>query len=264
MTIITGLSPANAPGFSYDGRHSSEYGIYLLRSKFRVMPETRDRYETISWRHGELDFGFDFAGLAIQLECLVTATSEANLRQRIRSIAEWIDPSYGERRLIFDTEPDKFYLARFAGSADVEIVARQGRVTLPFRASDPFAYAVQDDVFVYTAPGSYQFHRKGTAISYPKIEIEGTCNGGKIAITLNGKMINYTGTLAAGETLVFDSATITAYKITTAGTGIINVINDIDSIGFPFAAPGANNLAIDVSGGATVSKIAITCHSRWI
>lgn len=138
MTLFTGLNPADAPGFTFDGKHSSEFNLYLLRSPIHLMG-TRDRYLSTPDHHGDWDFGFDFEGRTIELECFIRATSESDLRSRLRNIAAWLDPSKGERDLLLDTEPDKIYRVRFAGQVNVEMVARSGRFTLPFRASSPFA-----------------------------------------------------------------------------------------------------------------------------
>lgn len=142
--LVTGISPANAPGFTFDGQHSSAYGIYLLRSSISGMPQTADQYKEIPGRHGVFDFGFRFEGRKIELECFVLAQNEADLRKKVREIAAWLDPNKGERPLVLDTEPDKFYNVRVSGSLDVEIVAGQGRMTIPFLASEPFAYSTAE------------------------------------------------------------------------------------------------------------------------
>jgi len=266
MTLVTGLTPEKAPGFWWDGRHCSEYGVYLLRSRFPVLPGTRDRYLAVAGRHGDWDLGLDYEALEIELEVAVRATSESDLRRLAREIAAWLDPTKGERPLVLDTEPDRYYQARLAGGVVIEpVAAGLGRATLPFRASDPHAYALVDDVFSFTAPGNYRFFRRGTAPSYPRIEIQGTSSGsGNAAITveLGGKAITYTGPLAAGEKLVLDSDTLTAYRET--GGGQVSAINDLDSLDFPVAAPGNNELILAVDGAATLKKATITCRSRWL
>ena len=264
MTLVVGQSPADAPGFRWDGQHSGDFGMYLLRSPFPLQPATRDNYLAIPGRHGDWDFGFDFEGRAIELEVVIRASSEAELWSRARSIAAWLDPAKGERPLSLDAEPDKYYKARLAGAVTVEPVAAGiGRATLPFRASDPFAYAVEDDVFTYAGPGLYQFTRKGTAPSHPRFEITGTSPAsGRFTITLNGKAIRYTGALAAGETLVLDSETLTAYRQTPQGA--LSAIAGLDSLDFPVAVPGSNTLALAVEGGATLTQARITCRSRWL
>lgn len=250
-------------GFSFDGRHSDEFGLRVFEVVRDILPPTRDYEVEIPGRHGVWDFGADFGKRMIEVDCGFIARDDAELQEKVRAAAEWLNPLKGLRPLIIDDEPDRYWLARYAGQARLETILGFGRVTLPFVCPDPHAYALVDDVFTATGPGSYQFNRKGTATSYPKIEIEGMSGGGsdKITITLNGKTLNYSGTLATGETLVFDSDTITAYKTTTNGQ--VSVINDIDSIDFPVAVPGANNLTVSTSGGATVNKITVTCRSRW-
>lgn len=264
MTNVFGINPDDAPGFRWDGRHCGEFGMYLLKSPFPLQPGTRDRYLAVPGRHGDWDLGFDLEGLVIELEVAVLAASEAELRSRVRDIAAWLDPAKGERPLILDAEPDKYYKARYAGSVAVEPVAvGLGRATLPFRASDPFAYAVQDDVFTYSGPGSYQFTRKGTAPSHPRFEIQGTSPaGGSYTITLNGKTVRCSGPLAAGETLVIDADTVTAFILKPGGLQE-SAIDKLDTLDIPLAQPGTNSLSLAVQGSAIISKVTVTCRSRW-
>jgi len=264
MTLLIGVKPGDAPGFAWDGRHCGEFGMYLLRSRFALLPATRDRFLIVAGRHGHWDLGFEYDGPVIELEVAVQAASEAELRSRARDIAAWLDPAKGERPLILDTEPDKYYKARYAGAVVVEpVAAGLGRATLPFRASDPFAYAVDDDVCIYTGPGSYQFVRKGTAPSYPRFEIQGSSPGsGGYTITLNGKSIRYTGPLAAGETLVIDADTVTAYILKPDGLQR-SAIDKLDTLDMPVAQPGTNSLSLTVGGAATISQVTVTCRSRW-
>ncbi len=170
MTVVSGFSPAKAPGFTFDGVHSRTFGIYLLRSDFSGMPATVDQYKDIPGRHGAHDFGFRFDTRKIPLECFVLAQSESHLRSKLREIATWLDPSKGERQLVLDTEPDRYYLARVAGSFDVEIVAGQGRITIPFVASKPFAYSFDEKVLIIGAgEETGTAFNDGTADAFPVI-----------------------------------------------------------------------------------------------
>ncbi|WPD20174.1 distal tail protein Dit [Thermaerobacter composti] len=168
MAVVTGISPANAPGFTFDGVHSSTFDVYLLRSPFPLLPETADRHQEVPGRHGVWDYGFRFEGRKIELECFVIASSEADLRAKVRAIAAWLDPSKGERELVLDTESDKTYMARVSGSIDVDMVARHGRFTIPFFASDPFAYGPERTLAIN---GETIVTAQGTAEAWPVITV---------------------------------------------------------------------------------------------
>lgn len=262
--MIAGVRLNNAPGFSFDGVHSSTYGIYLAKSPFYLLPELNNYFETIPGREGLLDYGSDHQQREIVLSCMVLAVSEQDLKEKSRAIAAWLDPAKGLKRLIFDTEPDKFYLARVTRGVQVEQIAKQGRFEVTFTAPDPYAYALDDQIFTYTQTGNYVFKRDGTAISYPRVEIKGTNTkgSGTIRITLNDKSIGYTGDLSGSELLVIDSDLLTAYK--EANGQRVSAINDIDSVDFPVTKPGQNEVVITVQGVATVSEVKIYSRTRWI
>lgn len=264
MAIVTGVNINSAPGFSFDGVHSSTYGIYLAKSPFLLLPELTNYFETIPGREGVLDYGSNYQQREIKLSCMVLAVSEQDLKKKSRAIAAWLDPAKGLKRLIFDAEPDKFYLTRVTRGVQVEQIAKQGRFEVTFTAPDPYAYALDDQIFTYTQIGSYTFERDGTAISYPKIEIKGmnTKGSGIIRITLNGRGVGYTGDLSSSELLVIDSDLLTAYKEVNGQR--TSAINDIDSVDFPVTKPGQNEVVITVQGVATVTEVKIYSRTRWI
>lgn len=235
--LFSGLSPDRAPGFTFDGQHCGSFFVWLVKSKFRLMPSTRDRFETIPGRHGEFDFGFDFDARLIELECVIQAGNELELRQRAREVAGWLNPGKGPRQMILDSEPDKYYLVRYAGNVDIEMVARQGRFTLPFRASDPFAYATQDKTVIWQAQnnGTTMLQNDGSAECpllitiqapseanpmYPAVGIGstnygvagGTSQTSGITLTIGGVSVSFTGTIAADDTVEIDTGNFTVKK----------------------------------------------------
>jgi len=264
MAIISGVAIENAPGFSFDGVHSSTYGVYLAKSPFLLLPELNNYLETIPGREGALDYGSVFQQRSISLSCMVLAMNERDLRVKARKIAAWLNPTKGVRRLILDTEPDKFYQARVSSNIDVEQVAAQGRFQISFTAPDPYAYALDDEVFSYTKAGAYTFERDGTVVSYPKIEIRGTNTKGQgvIRVALNGKGIGFVGSLSSSELLVIDSNSLTAYI--EYGSQRVSAINDIDSVDFPVTKPGENEVSIVLTGVAAITEVKIYCRTRWL
>ncbi|ADD02636.1 putative phage tail component [Thermoanaerobacter thermohydrosulfuricus WC1] len=264
MTIISGISLNNALGFSFDGVHSSTYDIYLAKSPFNLLPDLINYFETIPGKPGLLDYGSDYKQRDIVLDCMVLAKNEQDLKRKSREIAAWLDPAKGLKRLILDTEPNKFYLARVTKGILVEQIAKQGRFEVTMTAPDPYAYALDDEIYTYTKTGSYNFERNGTAISYPKIEIKGTNtkDKGKISITLNNKTIGYKGDLESAETLVIDSDMLTAYRIVNGQK--VSAINDIESVDFPITRPGQNDVTIAMEGEAVITEVKIYSRTRWI
>ncbi|WP_169794808.1 distal tail protein Dit [Alicyclobacillus kakegawensis] len=151
-----------------DDVHCGEYGIWLLNSKFPGLPSTQDRRVSIPGRDGAYDFGFDFDALTLSLDVAIEGTSEADVRFRVRQIAAWLDPRKGQRKLVFDADPDRFYYVRFSGSMDVEMTARIGQATLTFLVADPYAYGEEQTIALAE---TYTIHNPGTADAFPVFDV---------------------------------------------------------------------------------------------
>jgi predicted phage tail component-like protein len=186
-------------------------------------------------RHGEYDYGFTFAGRTIQLDCLITALSETDLRRRVRDIAAWLNPAKGERYLVLDTEPDKYYKARFAGEAEVEIVARQGRTMLSFHASDPFAYG--SEIQVTFNNDAVNVNNPGTFETYPRFEVTFTSTTSEWRVALGSKYVKVVYSFQAGDVLEIDNA---------AGLVKINGVRAMDKLDWQhsefFALPAGESI----------------------
>lgn len=279
--IVTGLMPNQAPGFTFAGHHSGEYNVWLARSNFHLMPPTRDRFASLVGRPGDLDLGFDYDARSISLECVIHAESEQELRQRAREVASWLDPRAGAQQLILDSEPDKYYMARCSGTSEVEIVARQGRFTVPFRASDPFAYAVQAKQIEWEAPygGQTSLQNDGTADCPLVITLVapasastafeatglGATNLGAaggapqtagVTLTIGGISVTYTGTIGPGDTVIIDTGNFT---VTKNGANALQYWQG----DFPVLRPGANMVTETDTAGAGVS-VTFQYRERWL
>lgn len=279
--LVSGLMPNQAPGFTFAGRHSGDLNVWFTKSKFQLMPPTRDRFVSIVGRPGEIDLGFDFEARTISLECVIQASSEQELRQRAREVAGWLDPRQGIQPLILDSEPDKYYLVRCSGTSEVEIVARQGRFTVPFRASDPFAYAVNEKTIEWDAPygGQTSLQNDGTADCPLVITLVapasastafeatglGATNlgaaGGSpqtagVTLTIGGISVTYTGTIGPGDTVIIDTGNFT---VTKNGANALQYWQG----DFPVLKPGANLVTETDTAGAGVS-VTFQYRERWL
>jgi phage-related protein len=93
------------------------------------------------------------------LECaLLGAISPSDLQAKVRALAAHLMDNNGRPQtleLIFDTEPEKRYYVRYAGSLPIQRIVSAGLFTLPLVAYDPFAYSALDayDVTYEYDPG---------------------------------------------------------------------------------------------------------------
>ena len=70
--------------------------------------------------------------------------------------------------------------------------------------------------------------------------------------------INYTGTLAAGETLIIDGVE------KTVDLGGVNALKDYSGNDFPVVFPGAGNIGYEDSEGSRSIKISIIREEKHI
>lgn len=250
-------------GFRYAGAHSGETGIRVIQIHRPLLPPVQSKTMSIPDRHGTYYLGYEYEPLEIRIEVALVAPSLSAFPQAKRRIAEWLSPEGGLRELIFDDEQDKKYKAVLEGSSELEQILALGKGELTFLIPDPFAYAVEDDIFTYTELGTYQFERQGSEDSYPLIQLEGGCTPAqKLILSLNERTISFSGYLLEGDRLMIDSELMTA-KIERADGKTVSAINQLSSLQFPVAIPGMNTLDIQTAGEAYLTSLTITCRSRW-
>lgn len=123
-------------GFTFGGRHCSEFGV-TMRSKDRpILPELRHNDMEIPGRDGVLDLGHNtYAVRIIEIACFVTSENLPSFRQRLREIAKWLST---KSLLSFDDEPDKTYYGRIYSAVSLEQILANGSFTLIFEC-DPMA-----------------------------------------------------------------------------------------------------------------------------
>ncbi|GAA0360928.1 distal tail protein Dit [Bacillus horti] len=250
-------------GFSYQGIHSRDMGLSVIQISRPVLPPIQAKTMVIPERHGSLYFGYQYDPLELHVELALVADQLLTFQTARRKVGAWLSPEEGLRELIFDDEADKKYYAVLKDTTELEQLLTVGRGELVFLVPDPFAYAVEDDIFTFSEQGLYDFERRGTETSFPLIEVEGQCTAAdKLSVTLNDRTIAFSGQLLEGDTLMLDSALMTA-KIRHADGRVASAINLISSLNFPKAISGANTLELHTTGEASFQEVTVTCRSRW-
>lgn len=251
------------PGFRLGDRHSEEFAMYMLSALPQLTAPIETRSNTTPDQHGAYYFASKYAPLYLPLEVAIDARQMTDLHRNQREISAWLSPTRGQQRLILDAEPDKYYSAVLDGQTQISRLVAWGRTTLTFFVADPFAYAVEDDVFSSSA-GEIAFQRQGTAESNSLIEIQGQSNAESgFQLQVNDQEVTYTGELGMGEKLVMDSQFLTAYIELPTGEKR-SALNGIEPLDFPITLPHVENvLRITPLGTAALSNVKITCRSRW-
>lgn len=256
-------------GFTFDGTDpgATAAKLMLVDKRIGVVPQMRNRASAILGRPGLWDFGSEFGDRRIELS--LVSGDNANLAgtdAAVRSIAQLFDPTResagdrGYKALIFDSENDRYWLAKVISDAATEYLPSAGRLRLTMSCADPFAYSVTQ----YTpsaAASSLAITPGGTYRTFPVIEITaGAAYTGAVTLTngLTAEAISWTGTLAIGDILKFDMGTFRAYV-----NGVVSMAGvSTASAWFPLYPNLAQILTVTGLGAVTLLKA--TYRSRWL
>lgn len=269
-----------AHGFTFNGKHSDTFGV-IMRSRNRVvLPVRNDEYEEIPGRDGGILFPGTFSDRFIELECALVTKSLPELRKAIRRIAAWLSTS-GRARLIFDDEPDLYYLGRIANQIDLEQTMALGQFMLQFRCL-PLAFSVKEymaEEWLYSQV--MQVDNEGTHDTAPEITITAHQIGqyravevtgaydpavedlveSDVTITnptlvISGQTLRWLGTLAPGESLIVNCETMQATK------GGQNALGSVTE-GFPVLRPGVNGVKL-ITTNTVGGIVKIKYKERWL
>lgn len=196
-----------------DDRFLSEFGLIERQGHSNPMtPSTRDKALVIPGKNGAYHFGSDWDVRPFNIPVAVKK-ERIEMQQDMRAFTSFLLDPYGQPReikLIFDYEPDKFYLVKYSGQISPERLWNLGQFELPFIAYDPLAKFVtttkdilmESDIpmlsdITLDAEYTYQIVNNttldiindGTLAIRPHIFIEGTAQS--LTLTFNGKSFSF-------------------------------------------------------------------------
>jgi len=221
-------------------------GVYVLRdSRFELLPGTRDYFEEVPGKHGEIDFGAELKARVLELHCLIEV-APSDWPAKRQEIASYLNPLLGTQTLMFADEPGKVYHVRYSGKIDVTKYPYAREFTIPFRMCDPFI----------TSSTQNQLTGSGTAVNAGNMEtpftltIQGAVTNPSVVVA--GYTMTYTGTINAGSALVVDTEKMTALL---DGANALPNFNGV----FPKLQPG-NNAVTAAASGTTI----VRWYDKWI
>ncbi|HFR4182769.1 TPA: distal tail protein Dit [Bacillus cereus] len=264
-----------------DGKHISELNLQLLRDHQNpAAPSTRDNVMTIPGMHGAYDFGASLGVREFNLPVHLKLKDEyETLSSAIRKVmAVFIDP-YGKPKtvkLIFDYEPDKYYMVRYSGNIPINRLFSMGKFELPLTAYDPHAYSVVastedvywgDDIpfmsdipfgigdssYAITTPQTINIDNFGSQVLRPIIEISGTATS--LTLIVKGESFSL-GTFTNSSFLI-DAERYAAMK--NGQNFLFQLQGNLEKLEF---MPGANSIQI---GGSNLNiNIAFKYRAKYI
>ncbi len=249
-------------GFRFDGISSDAMGIKTRMDTESRIPDLRNQTEKISGKHGIYDFGETFSERIIEITCFIPpGNTERELLTLKDNLAGWLNPDKGLCPLILDSEPDRVYYARISDGLVYERMVRTtGTFDLTFFCPDPFAYALEDEVFYLNQSGDIT-RIKGNCDSLPVLEVVGCLldTSQQIRIGINDEVMEICGPLGADDVLVVDTNDMTVISKQTGANALYNMSNFV----FPSLRKGTNTITIGVTGGS-FAELTVRARSRWL
>lgn len=249
-------------GFTYNGEHS--YGdhrmLYAEKDAGHMAwgAVRRNEYQ-IGGMSGTVLFPGEEQGVLTFTGTLYPheePASQAEAQQLIRRVQRWL--LAGRKRLIFDYEPDYFYLAQLNKAAQWSIKNWfGGELGIAFEAQ-PYAYAVKEDVTSVSGEGELTA-RAAINTLYDAPAVIRVTNAGLNALTrvsVNGGQILFTGlSLENRQELVISSEP--PIGATAAGQNALPCCQAFSPL---FLHRGANEVAIEADSAVSVE---IRARGRW-
>ena len=256
-------------GFSFDGVTSKSMGIASRMTEENRVPELKNRTISMAGRDGLIDLGASLSERVIEISCFIPPKrTAAELLECKDEIVSWLSPDKGVCALMLDTEPGRVYYARLQEGVTFERVVRLAATfDLAFFCPDPFGYAAEDEVFTITEAGNHTVRRRlGNLYSNPVYRLKGVLASGAgrhISISTNGAELKIANaTLSEGETLVIDTAKMTAWVEDAEGNTLRNALPYIGELNFPTLEAGLNTVEVAASNAA-FTELEIQAKSRW-
>ncbi len=247
-----------AGSFWFGGRLMSDFGVYLLEGTERqVLAPSRDRMIEIPGKHGAYDFSPEYASREFRLRCIVLANSHSQLLSRLQQIAAAFDLIPGLQPLIFESQADRYWQARYQGQSASALGAINAELDITFLCPDPFAFSTSESQQTNGIPGTFYVPVGGDVEAWPVYELTAS-SGGSGTVTLSnnilGRNLFWTGSWGVGSVLKIDTQKWIVYL--NGSPSMSGVSGD-----FPKLKSGATN-TLTVSG--MTGSCRTTFRARWL
>ena len=267
------LYPAGGT-FSIDGVLSDTWHLFIRDWQHSLIPTPLHHLKGVPGRSGKKN---SHAGLSSRVVTLdLTFADKATIFADMRAFASAINPvslgdpgaspfatADGSHQLIFIDDNPGFYL-KVVPQGDVIVTssAFYGEATIPFEAFDPFWYSTSSRSIAQAVAsgGTIVVPNAGNVTTPPVITVAypsgGTGALTGVVLTIGTVTLTYNGTIAAGQSVVFDCD-----KFTVLNNGVNDFANW--SGDFPQIPSGGGVLGYSDTNhvGATVT---VAYTDRWI
>jgi len=221
-------------------------GVLVLGDSRKEQPSVKEYVDNAPGRHGELLFDTKLSSRLLELHVATDdGLTPLQKEQLKRTIARYLNPVAGTKKLIFQDDEDKAYEVKYAGKIDLTQYSDWMDFTIPFKMANPAAVSSVEN----TLTGNGTLTNSGNLETGMIIEISGAITDPSIVI--GAYTLSYDGTISAGQTLVID---------TEAMTVELDGVNVIDNF--------TGEMPLMLQPGNTVvtasSQVTFKWYDRWL
>lgn len=203
----------NSTDFYYNGKFSTEMGVYLVNVESGLrnnpfLPEKEIISETIP--ENDIPYIFQQKRKPLVLNLTLSTLDELWTFEKRREVARWLDTGRFEKFYRQD-ELSKMYYLQYVGGIDLtHNSSEQGYINVQMINISPFAYSPiyikSHDLSSITSPTIIEFVNNGDSTIYPELWINKIENGDVSIVNLSngGKEFKFTG-LVNNEEVYIDS-----------------------------------------------------------
>jgi len=267
-----------------DGIKPKELGFMVVRgTDAPILPKTRNSGNTkvMPGRHGQIRYGKTYLdALEWELPCKVLRQEDFyKLQMRARDIANFFTDDYGNPRqvkLIFDYEPDRYYMVQYEGFIPLQRLVTYGKFILPLVADDPHAHSIVESTkgikwgdripwmsqipigigrtsYTISSPQTLSINNYGSLVVRPVIEISGSATS--LTLTIKGESFSI-GTFT-NSTILIDAERYAAIK--NGQNFLFQLQGNLEKLEL---MPGAN--AIQIGGSNLNINIAFKYRAKYM
>lgn len=125
---------------------------------FQTLPDLDVRKYRTARGIGEIDGGVRRGASIITLDVIIGKDKAENIHKQKDELKRWAKGNeWKPSRIIFDEEPDRFYLGRVSNNMEIDDLFTHGKTKIEFYCADPFKYNIKETVVTSTDNARFNY-----------------------------------------------------------------------------------------------------------
>ena len=238
-------------GMTFNGVASSTLHFEYCSPRIPLLPDRRPTTIDLPGRDGTVDFENDsYTSRLIPVDCLMKATTDATLQERLAAAADWLS---GSGYIIFDKDTTKRWKGKVYQGSDLARHPLASQFTVVFECQ-PFA---EDVTEIDDAAVDVETDYESPVIFYPQITVTtgAASTSLQVSLTSTGQYGRITEALETDDIVIFDMST---GKVTVNDT-----LTKVDITSLFFGVPTGDQTITVTADGAYSAVMAYRKRYRY-